>query len=304
MRSIHRITLAAILAVVVLSPRARADTIAVDGYPVTIEYEQGQRKVADKIAEICRDQLPRLASELGLADVQPFRVFLIGDMEAFESAQGIRLPAWGVAFAFMDNQIMLVDVRRATKTWDGLDHIIPHELSHLLVAQRVSGVPMPLWFLEGLALWQAREWSLSENWRLMEAVWANRAPTLVQIHDAMPAAESRARDAYRVAYTAITARFNGDLDALPAFLDEVVSTGDFSEAFESYWNESEIQYSLRFAGDLDHKYKSRLLLFQAGPLFSVVAVLFVLIYIWVRVRSQRKLKHMEDVDRGLKMDDY
>lgn len=304
MRFTRRVALIVILAVMVAVPRAAADTLAVDGFPVIIEYEDGQQKVADKIAQVCREHIPRLAAELGLGDVQSFRVFLIDDMPAFERSQGIRLPTWGVAFAFMDNQIMLVDVRRATKTWDGLDRIIPHELSHLLVAQRVGGVPMPLWFLEGLALWQAREWSLFENWRLMEAVWGNRAPALVQIHDAMPTAESSARDAYRVSYTAITKRFGGELGALPAFLDEVVGTGDFSEAFESFWDEREIEYSARFAGDLNRKYKSRLLLFQAGPLFSIVAVLFVLIYIKVRVRSRRKLKRMEDAERGLSTGDY
>ena len=31
-------------------------------------------------------------------------------MKAFQKEQNIRLPYWGVAFALMDNQIMLVDV--------------------------------------------------------------------------------------------------------------------------------------------------------------------------------------------------
>ena len=241
--------------------------------------------------------------ELGLSEVTPLKVYLIGDMAAFEAAQGIRLPTWGVAFAFMDNQLMLVDVRRATKTWDGLDHIIPHELSHLLVAQRSAGVLMPLWFIEGLALWQAREWSMLENWRLMEAVWGNRAPMLMQIQGNMPAAENRARDAYRVSYSAITERFDKEIAMVPSFLDELERRGDFATAFESYWDESEVEYSTRFAAALDRKYKSRLLLFQAGPLFSLMSVVFVFIYLRVHWRSRRKLKQMEDDERGLSLGD-
>jgi hypothetical protein len=278
-------------------------TLAVDGHPITIEYVAGNEKVADKIAAICAAEIPRLASEIGLTHVAPFHIYLIGDMDGFQRAQGIRLPSWGVAFALMDNQLMLVDVVRATKTWDGLDHIIPHELSHLLVAQRIDGVLLPLWFVEGLALWQAREWSLAENWRLMEAVWGNRAPMLAHIHTAMPAGEQAARDAYRVSYTAITERFGKSLEGVPAFLDEVVRVGDFTEAFVSFFGESEFQYSSRFAAALDRKYKSRLLLFQAGPLFSVVAVLFVFVYIRIRIRSHQKMKRFEQIERGLSADD-
>jgi uncharacterized membrane protein YciS (DUF1049 family) len=279
-------------------------TLAVDGYPISIEFMAGNEKVADKIATICAGEIPRLADELGLVKVAPFRIYLIDDMDVFERAQGIRLPSWGVAFALMDNQLMLVDVVRATKTWNSLDHIVPHELSHLLLAQRIDGVVIPLWFIEGLALWQAREWSLIENWRLMEAVWTNRAPMLAHIHTSMPSAEQSARDAYRVSYTAITERFGQSLDTLPAFLDEVVRSRDFSEAFASFWNESEFQYSARFAASLDRKYKSRLLLFQAGPLFSIVAVLFLIVYIRIRIRNHRKLKQLDRIERGLSMDDY
>lgn len=288
-----------ILVVVILfafTVPAAAHPITVDGYPITIEFEPAHEKVAKKIAEICGDRIPRLAAELGLNTVEPFCIYLIDDIAAFEKEQGIRLPTWGVAFAFMDNQIMLVDVARATRTWNGLDQVIPHELSHLLVAQRVGGVLMPLWFVEGLALWQAREWSMVENWRLMEAVWANRAPSLAHIHGSMPVGEASARDAYRVAYSAITDRFDDNIEALPAFFDELVRTGDFATAFESFFGEDEASYTVRFAASLDKRYKSRLMLFQMGPLFSVIAVLFLFVYFRVYLRSRRKMRDLGDGD--------
>jgi hypothetical protein len=203
----------------------------------------------------------------------------------------------------MDNQIMLVDVKRATLSWNGLEKVIPHELSHLLVAQKVGGVGLPAWFLEGLALWQAREWSLIENWRLMEAVWSNRAPGLGQIYTTLPYDEPRARDAYRVAYVGFTERFEDQMDLVPAFLDELVRAGDFRTAFEQFWNENEYQYYARFGKSLHQRYKSRLLLFQTGPLFTFVALLFVFAVVILYVRNRRKLRRMDDIDPGLSVDD-
>jgi hypothetical protein len=275
----------------------------VEGFPVTIHFFEGDQRVADKVSSITAEAIPRLSRQLGLAEITPFRILLIADMDAFQREQNIRLPYWGVAFALMDNQIMLVDVDRATNAWNRLEKVIPHELSHLLVAQRVKSVGVPLWFIEGLAMWQAKEWSLVENWRLMEAVWGNRAPGLGQIYTTLPHDESKARDAYRVAYAGFAERFEDRMELVPSFLDQVVRSGDFSEAFESFWSENELDYYTRFAIALHKKYKSRLLLFQTGPLFTLVAVLFVVVVFVMYVRNRRKLKAMDDAEGGLSLHD-
>jgi len=190
-----------------------AQRILLDEWGVSIEFREADRKVASEVASICRKTIPGLALQLRLAAIQPFRVFLLSDVRVYEERTGLTLPSWGVAFAFPANDIMLVDVGRATKEWDTLDKVIPHELSHLLLHQRAGDVPFPLWFMEGLAQWQAGEWTVMESWRLMEAVWGNRAPALGQVVSYMPAEESRARDAYRISYAAFQYRFEERTDA-------------------------------------------------------------------------------------------
>jgi hypothetical protein len=271
--------------------------LTLDRYRVTIEYKPEDEKVASKVASICEEALPSLSREIGLKVVQPFRVFLIPDIKAYEERMGLGLPPWGIAFAFTENQIMLVDVKRATDAWNSLERVIPHELSHLTLAQRTRGVRLPLWFVEGLAQWQAREWSALESWRLMESVWSNQAPRIDRLVSRLPAEESRVRDAYRVSYAAFQERFDKHTELLPGFLDEVGRHGDFGKAFEAYWNESEMQFYARFDEHLQSKYGSALLLFQTGPLFTLVSVLFVLVIFTKWIRSRRKLRRMEESER-------
>jgi len=272
-------------------------SLMLDRYGVAIEYRSEDEQVATKVASICEETLPALSRELGLETVQPFHVFLIPDIQAYEEKMGLGLPPWGIAFAFGNNQIMLVDVKRATNAWNSLEKVIPHELSHLLLAQRTGGVRVPLWFIEGLARWQAREWSVLDSWRLMESVWTHEVVAIDRIVSAMPRQENRARGAYRVSYAAFQERFGGHMERLPGFLDEVVRQGDFGKAFESYWKESEAQYYARFTEHLESKYGSRLMLFQVGPLFTLISVLFLAAFAARWLRNRRKLKRMEASER-------
>ena len=152
-------------------------------------------------------------------------------------------------------------------------------------------------------MWQAREWSILDNWRLMESVWAKRAPHLGYLVDRLPAEESGARDAYRVAYTAFTNRFDKKTEMLPGFLDELVREGDFGRAFAGFWGESETHFYSRFSDDLYRKYRSWLLLFQTGPLFTIIAVLFLFVFLRIQMRNRSKLKRMEQIDQGIAPDD-
>ena len=92
--------------------------VTLDAYPITIEYMPDHERVADKVSEICVHELPRLSAQLGLESVGRLRIVLIPDMDAYRSRLNFRLPSWGLAFALMSSQIMLVDVKRATTAWN------------------------------------------------------------------------------------------------------------------------------------------------------------------------------------------
>ncbi len=274
-----------------------------DDFGVTIEFRAEDQRVAERVAEICSERIPELAKGLGLAEVGSFRIFLIPELEEYGKRMNVQFPPWGVAFAFMEAQVMLVDVKRASNAWNTLEKVIPHELSHILLAQRVGDIRMPIWFLEGLAQWQAHQWSVVESWRLMEAVWGRRAPHLAQISDRLPPDETRVREAYRVSYAAFQHRFDREMDLVPLFLGEVAALGDFDKAFEVFWEETQVDYYVRFSGHLVSKYRSGLMLFQTGPLFTLLALLFVFVIIRTWLRNRRKLREMEESERGL-FDDH
>jgi len=275
----------------------------VRSFPIRIFYSEGNERVARKITDICESSIPEIAGALGLDEVLPLQIQVVSNFKTYRAGSLNDLPSWGVAFAFMQSQVMLIDAKRATKAWNTLEKVVPHELSHLLLAQRIGLKPMPLWFIEGLAQWQAGQWSLLEGWHLMEAVWTGKAPPLGRIEHVFPREEILAREAYRVAYTAFTFRFDGEFELLPEFLDGLKRTDSFEESFAIFWDESLDDFYIRFHREMERRYSPRLMIFQTEPLFTIAALLFILIFVRVKLRNRRKLKQMEMAERGLSVDD-
>lgn len=273
--------------------------MSLPSHPVQIFYQPDDERVARRVAEICEDRLDELSAQLGLRAFPPVEVEITDDIGQYRRRLGDNLPKWGVAFALMREGRMVVDVMRATRAWNSLETVIPHELSHLYVAWRTGGAPLPVWFLEGLAQWQADEWTLADNWQLMSAVWSNQAPKLWRLQNSYPAGEEKARAAYRVSYAAFTYLFDERFEDLPVFLGEVARLGDFEGAFLSVFGEYPMSFYVRFHEHLDAKYRSRLLVFQSGPLFSILAAGFLILAIRYHIRKRRRLKEMSDgVDAG------
>ena len=206
---------------------AQSQSLTVEGYPIEIIFEPRNERVARRVQEICIDELPRLIGEVGLSRPGPIRIDVVDDLRPYRHAFRENLPVWGVAFALLRQQIIVVDAPRATRAFNSLEQVIPHELSHILLAQRVGPVGFPIWFVEGMAKWQAREWSIVDGWQLMNAVWSKKAPPLWRLINEYPASAEEARNAYRVSYAAYTDLFDGRFDELPLFLDAVVTAGSF-----------------------------------------------------------------------------
>jgi len=294
--------LALALAMVIVAG-AHAQSLRKDGLtrslaplPVTIRYEKHYGRVTDRVAEICREQIPRIAGEIGLAHMAPIEIIITPDARRYDASLMQEIPSWGVAFAVLEQQRILVDVNRATRAYNSLDEVVPHELSHLLVYQRVPRVRMPIWFLEGLAQWQAQEWSLVDSWALMNSVWSGEAPRLRDVDWYYPSNETRARAAYRVSYAAFTQLFSngGGFARLPDFLADVDRLRNFNDAFDDFWGFTVDDYDAYLRDDLERKYHSRLLVFQTEPLFGFAAVLFLVVILRHFLRSRKRYREMEE----------
>ncbi len=289
--------LVALLALVpaLARPAGETQTRLLDPFPVTIHYPPRYGRVAEKVDQIARAELPRLMSEVGLTELTPIEIVVTADARAYDRSLSPELPNWGVAFAILEQQRILVDVHKATRAFNSLDEVVPHELSHLLVRQRVPDADLPIWFSEGMAQWQAREWSLADSWQLMQGVWSGSAPRIVDLVRHYPADEARAQDAYRISYAAFTYLFEGvGFGKLPEFLGTVERNRSFGGGFSEYWGFSTSDFAAYFQDDIERRYKSKSFVFQDGPLFGFAALVFIAVVVRQYFKRRKKFAQLEE----------
>jgi hypothetical protein len=263
--------------------------------PITINASPRHHRVAEKIGKLCEAEGPRIAAELGLTRIDPIVIDVIDDVGVYSRQHGDNLPEWGIAFALLEENRIVVDVKRATREFNSLDEVVPHELSHLLVHQRAPDVVFPLWFLEGLAQWQAREWSMVDQWELIQGVWTHSSPRLSDMYGRYPAGETRAREAYRVAYAGFTELFaEVGFDDLAPFLAEAERQHSFENGFRDYFGYSVAEYQAFFQDGFEKKYGSAWMALQSGPLLAFAAGLFLLVILRYWIRRRRKFARLDD----------
>jgi hypothetical protein len=129
----------------------------------------------------------------------------------------------------------------------------------------------------------------------MQGVWMRSSPRLADMYTRYPAEESRAQQAYRVAYAGFTDLFaEVGFDDLGPFLAEAERQQSFENGFREYFGYSVVEYQAYFQDAFERKYGSGLMALQSGPLLAFAAVLFLAVIVRHLIRRRRKFARLDD----------
>lgn len=264
------------------------------GGQVRFHYPPRLERMSEAVEEIIGEAAQEMAVELGLEGIDTMDVLLAPDDESYRRFHRGMLPEWSAAFSNSRIRVIGINVPVVLRSSRPLETVVRHELSHLLLAQRLDGAPCPTWFAEGLAMIQSHEWSFSDQWSLMRSVWRKRMPYLDELEGAFPPLADDAALAYQLSYVAVDKLFRDnpqDLVTLTAFTRDLA---DFDRAFVSTFGETPLEYSARFYDMMNAKYRTAGTFVQASPYWLGLALLFILAYVVKRRRGRRKLEEWAD----------
>lgn len=127
--------------------------IQLENFPdteLTIRFEPSLKGVAQDVL----DMYPRVRSNLKktLGWEMPFKptVFLIQDNEYFQQLTNNKFI---VAFAAPAENLIVINCSRLYIRPHRVDHILKHEMIHLILHHHIKGVHLPRWLDEGVAQW-------------------------------------------------------------------------------------------------------------------------------------------------------
>lgn len=255
-----------------------------------LHYAEGLSKPAREIEMLLEESAAGIARDLGLEDIRPIQVYLVSDEKAYARLHGGRIPEWGVAFADLNRGLLGVNVELVSRDPGSFGEVARHELSHLLLGQRVGNAAMPTWFMEGLAMVQERGWDFGDEWSFMMTAGRVNLPYLEELRGAFPRTADEAAMSYGLSYIAVAELLRGRPGAVITLTSFLRDTGDFNAAFVSTFGLTTYDFGSKLYVSVHRRYKIPGTLLNAAPYWAGLALLFVAVYLIKRYRNRRKLE--------------
>ena len=248
------------------------------------------RDLSDRLPEIWA----RIEGDLGgtIDDTLVIRIARDPDEMRALAPVGIPPPAYATGVAYPHGGVILLSLT-APASWErpNMEALLAHELSHVALRRAVNGHPVPRWFTEGLAIYQAGEYGLERAKTLWSAAVAGNVVPLSELSAGFPSRPHRVNVAYAQSADMV-AFMRRDVRAERSFrilvrklgegvaFDEAVRTSYFVTlgTLERDWHES-----------LSERFQTMPLLVTGTGVWALLSVLLVFAYMRRRRRNRKRL---------------
>jgi len=273
------------------------DTLDVEGrFYFVIFREEGGDEAGKRIKWAIKESIVDIAEQIGVEKVDTVRVYVMLREDRYRELSGSFVPEWSAGFSDVERKIVAINVKGISQTPYPLKVVVKHELSHILLKERTGRVKLPLWFIEGVAMWQAGQWSFLKNIKFAENFARGRVPYLKDLDHRFPYKSDDAEVCYFLSLLAVNYLFGSNADELATLTAFTRDKGSFETAFRITYGMSTEEFADRFHDYLAGKYGKFALLLQSIPYFSIIALLLVIAYMVKRYRIKRKLKEWEEIE--------
>lgn len=275
-------------------PAPPDDYVTEDRGKVTWTFPSAATSEARELQEAFADAWKRVEDDLG-EDVDDTLVIRIGrdpeEMKALapvghpppDYASGVAYPPFGVILLTLT----------APETWErpDMEAVLTHELSHIALYRAVGGHPVPRWFSEGLAIYQAGEFSLDRAKTLWSAVVAGNVVSLDRISGRFPSHPHRVNVAYAESadMVAFMRRDNFDTRSFRILIRHLREGMEFEEAVRESYDATLPSLEREWRETLQERFQTLPLIVTGGGLWVLVSLFVVVAWIRKKRRDRRRL---------------
>ncbi len=201
---------------------------------VTVFYRLADARPAARILEVAVSRGSAVAHSAGLAELGQVTIYVASTGDEFRVLTYGGVPDWGAGCAFPDRGVIVL--RNPVTAPDPLhmEDVVVHEIAHIAAGRVLSGVHVPRWFHEGIAMTLAGEWRLPRSSVLAGAGAAGGLIPLDELAVAFPAGAADAMLAYSESFYAVRFLMEEAGPATPAeVLFAIAAAGSFEKGVEA-----------------------------------------------------------------------
>ena len=285
-----------LMLIFVAEPTPAAGEFRLENGRFVIRYATGDERIA---AELERESLrirERVITDIGVDFSEKTEIRLCPTIEAFREAQhgGTWIPLWAVGVAYPGENLVVLRSPRAVKgsRIDVLD-VFAHEFSHIALGRALAGVRVPVWLNEGLAIYEAREWTFSRISVLTRASLMDRLIPLPVLTLSFPAEEGLAELAYAESFMFVSFLINKvGREAFHLLIRDYTRYGDLEGALRRGTGMNLADLEERWLVYLKLRVSWIPIITSVSALWFIAALIFIYGYMRKKRQAERRLIEM------------
>ncbi len=172
-----------------------------------ITFAERDRRLAESLAKLSESVYDEIVADVGVPPRPGIEIYLAGSHEDFLKRQphSDKAPEWAAGLAYPERNLMILKTPRAA-LFGKIDpfRTFRHELAHLTLHQAMEGVPIPRWLDEGLAMYEAREWTFRTTAVISAVTLKKKFIPLATLNHAFPVDFNEAEAAYAQSFSMIS----------------------------------------------------------------------------------------------------
>ena len=246
-----------------------------------------------QIAEDFYAEMPQLTERMpaGMIDI-----WICDTQKEFQASVHAPIQDWAVGCAFpLSRRIVIQNPKHITLAKLQLAQVLRHEIAHVLFGQctRKAVKEIPLWFIEGIAIYLADEWVPSRHETLLKHIFSKSILPLQTLTRNFPSSQTGATLAYAESQDALRwlVEVKGR-DVLFTLIAELHAGQNFETAFETVVGWDLANFDALWQGSLAERYKWASLFSNSYFFWGGIGGLALLGYLVCRNRRQRHLNKL------------
>ena len=216
---------------------------------ITIHWVEGGAGRGEEIYTLTNSALESISQSLGLIAPHSIAVYVYPSTGDLQSGLHIGGAPWVEGQTLPELGVILLAAPDSPESTILLERDIPHELTHLLLHERMqsSYTRLPTWLSEGLATLQERQANPAYRFELEQALNANALLTMESLCASFPISENDALLAYAQSasftqYLLDVYGMGGILQLLDAYQEGTTCTGGIQRIYQRSLSQLESEW--------------------------------------------------------------
>lgn len=260
-----------------------------------LEIYGGRVEDIPEIVQIIKVETENLTTEYGKVELRPYSVYITANMDDFYEKSKGPVPEWGIAVAKLNpDRIILKSPGIANISFSRMKEVIIHELNHIYLHRIPGHFTFPSWFLEGMAMKSAHEFSLLHKIEISKAHWQDQIIPLNGLKHISRFKRGKVKRGYAESAAAIEALVYYYGDDVPVSVLTAMRNGkEFPEALEVAIGEEMIEFQIKFEIYLEENFNLLIFLKASKYIFVILPVILVGGFIYKKYKNKEILERWE-----------